>query len=510
MTSPPTRPGDDPVDGAWRDLGQRGTHAALQLAVRSVILRGLTFIGTITLARLLAPADFGVYGIVAAVVSIWTALGDFGLGASLVQQAEPPTAAQLKTVWTIQQLIALAAVIVIWLGAPLLNGLIAGLPDGAPWMLRVLALGLLMSSLRTLPAVMMERELRFGPLAAAEVVQQATFYAVAIVLAVLHAGPWAFVLAGLAQLAVGALIVNLAWRHWPRVGIDRTGLRAMFGFGFAYQGSIVVLTIRDAPLPALAGLAAGTVAAGLIQFAVRLALTISTIDDLVARIAFPAFSRLQSHPDQQARALNLAILMTGLVLVPAQCAIAALAPVLVPIVFGGQWSDAVPPLQMICRATLLRFPARYLRQAEFAAGATRRGLGMSIVTTVLALTGFEAGLLGWGLPGSGAGFLIGAALGLWASIRLAADMPGLSWSRLWLLIGSGLAAAAGALAALYGGGRMLGLSIPPAGAVVASVVLVAAASAVFGAICLALIVVTNRSTLETGWRLARRATGLQS
>jgi len=39
----------------WQDLGRRGSHAALQLAVRSVILRGLTFVGTITLARLLSP-----------------------------------------------------------------------------------------------------------------------------------------------------------------------------------------------------------------------------------------------------------------------------------------------------------------------------------------------------------------------------------------------------------------------------------------------------------------------
>jgi teichuronic acid exporter len=494
----------------WRELGQRGSHAALQLAIRSLILRGLTFVGTIVLARLLAPADFGVYGIVAAVITVFTALGDFGLGAALVQQAGEPTPQQLRTVWTVQQLIALTAVAIVWLTAPVVNGVIAGLPDGTPWMLRILSLGLLMSSLRTLPAVMMERELRFGPLAAAEVVQQATFYSVAIVLAIAHAGPWAFVLAGIGQLAIGALVVNLAWRHRPHAGIDRGCLRAMFGFGFAYQGSIIVLTLRDAPLPPLVGLAAGTAAAGLVQFAVRLAMTISTIDELVARIAFPAFSRLQGRPEQQARALDMAILMTGLILIPAQCWIAALAPILVPLVFGSQWTEAVLPLQLICLATLLRFPARYLRQAEFADGATRRGFGMSVVTTVLALSGFELGLLGWGLAGAAAGFLAGSAAGLWASMALARDIAGLSWNRLWLMLGAGLVAGAVSTVSLYAAGRVLDVPVPPADLLVASGALVATATGVFAAVCLLLLGITNGPTLAIGWRLAKRAFGRQA
>ena len=504
-----TEPATDEEAGAhvWQELGRRSSQAALQLAVRSVILRGLTFIGTIALARLLAPSDFGVYGIVAFVISIWSAVGDFGLGAALVQQAEEPTHAQLRTVWTTQQCIALAAVVLIWFAAPAAAGVISGLPSDTTLMLRVLSLGLLMSSLRTLPAVMMERELRFGPLAAAEVVQQVTFYLVAVALAIAGAGAWAFVIGGVGQLAMGAVIVNLAWRRRPSIGIDRAWLRSMFGFGLAYQGSVVVLTVRDAPLPALVGLVSGTVAAGLTQFAVRIAMTISTIDEMVSRIAFPAFARLQGHPDKQARALDTAILMTALILVPAQCWIAAVAPVLVPLVFGSQWSEAVVPLQLICLGTLLRFPARYLRQAEFADGATRRGLGMSVATTILALGSFEVGLLCWGLPGAAAGFLVGAGLGLGASIWLARDVAGLSWRRFWLLIGAGAIAGSGAILTLRMTGQWLGMTWPPTHASLASVATAGAATAIFGSVFLALLILTNRVTLTLGLRLALRSVG---
>jgi PST family polysaccharide transporter len=205
--------------------------------------------------------------------------------------------------------------------------------------------------------------------------------------------------------------------------------------------------------------------------------------------------------------LDVAILMTGLILIPAQCWIAALAPVLVPLVFGSQWTNAVLPLQLICLATLLRFPARYLRQAEFADGATRRGLGMSIVTTALALAGFEFGLLGWGLPGCAFGFLAGSALGLWASIWLARDVAGLSWGRLTLMFGSALTAAGCAVLTLYACGHILGLEVPQTGSAAASSVLAIASSGVFAIACLSLLAITNRSTLALGWRLAGRAMG---
>ena len=485
------------------DLARRGSRAALALAGRSIALRLLTFGGTIVLARLLDPTDFGTYGMIAFVIAIWTAVGDFGLGAALVQQAAPPTRIQLGTVWTAQQGIALAAVAAVWLLAPALGLLGPNMPAEGVWMLRVLAVGLLFSSLRALPAVMMERELRFGPLAAAEVLQQATFYGVAIGLACGHAGAWSFVVGGLAQLAVGALVVNLAWPHLPRVGLDRAALAELFGFGVAYQASTVILTIRDAPLPFLVGVSTGTVSAGLMQFALRIAMTIATIDEMVARIAFPAFSRLQSDPARRTRALETAVLMSALVLAPAQMWLAALAPAAVPFVFGVQWQEAILPLQLLCVATLFRFPARYLRQLEFAQGATRRGLAMSIGTTALTLVCSIAGLSILGLSGAALGFLVGSVAGLGISIRLAEGAPGLAWKGYWSIIGTGAAAGLAGVAALDGIVGALFSGSSSATNAESAIVAGALATSVFSLVCLVGLFVTSRPALRLAWQLAR-------
>ena len=490
---------------AWLELGRRGSRAAFHLALRSAVLRGLTFIGTIALARLLSPSDFGVYGIVFFVVSVWSSLGDFGLGAALVQQAEEPTPAQLRTVWTVQQCISVVAVAVLWLAAPLAGTAMPGLPPEAPWMLRVLSLGLLMSSLRTLPAVMMERRLQFGPLAAAEILQMITFYSVAVFLAVADTGAWAFVVAGVAQLGVGALVVNLAWRRRTSIGVEPSLLGKLLGFGFHYQAAVILITLRDSPLPALVGLVSGTGAAGITQFAVRIALTIASIDEVVARIAFPALARLQGHPAQQARALEGAILMTGLIVIPAQCWIAAVAPVMVPLVFGAKWADAIIPLQIMCLGTLLRFPARYLRQAEFADGASRLGLGMTFTTTTLAVVSFAMGLVGWGIQGAAAGFLTGSVLGFGASIWLARRTLDLGWSQFWRLLGTGSVAAAAAVLVVAIVRGVVSPSWQAGGISFAALATTTVAgSLVFGVVCTGLLLVSSRPVLEMAWRLALR------
>ena len=434
----------------WQEVGRRGTRGALQLAVRGLLLRILTFLGTLVLARILAPSDFGVFAIVSFVVSVWAMLGDLGLGAALVQQQEEPTARQLATAWTAQQAIALAAMAAIWLTAPALAALVPGLPGDAPWMLRVLSIGLLLSSLRTLPTVMLERELRFGPLAAAEIAQQVAYYAVAIGLAVAGCGAWSFVLAGVAQLGTGALVVNLIWRRMPSLALDRECLGRLIAFGFDFQLSVILAALRDSPLPAMAGLVLGTASAGMLQFASRIGLTVASIDEIVARIVFPALSRLQGRADDQARALNAATMLTALFMVPFQCLLAALAPLLVPLVFGDRWQPAVLPLQLICLGTLFRFPARYLRQTVFAEGDSRRGLIIAAACLLLAAIPVVPGLLIGGLPGISLGFLIGALLGLVATAWLARRYVRLDWRPFGRLVGVGLVAGGLALASAQG------------------------------------------------------------
>lgn len=422
-------------------LGYRGAVATVQLTLRAVLVRGLSLVTTLVLARLLSPVDFGVFAIVSFTIWLFMMLGDLGLGAALVQSEQEPTHDQLAAVWTSQKVLAAVCIAAVWMAAPLVSWSVPGLPADTPWMLRILSLGLIPVSLRTLPSVMLERQMRFGPLAASEVLAQTAFCATAISLAAFGFGAWSFVLAALVQFSVGAAIVNVAWGRPPGLRFSIWGLKGLIGFGVEYQLAAMLVWLRDAPVPLIGALILGPLAAGLLDLAWAIGAAAAMIDETIGRVAFPAFSRLQGRRADQSRAVELAISLTALVSVPTQLWLAAVAPILIPLLFGPQWTLAVAPVQGVCIAMIFRFPTRYLRQIAFANGESRLGLKLAAASSALALAPFVPALWWLGLPGAGAAFVVGSVGAFVLSAIVCARLASISWLRFGRFIAVGLVAA---------------------------------------------------------------------
>ena len=60
-------------------------------------MRGITAVGTVVLARILVPADFGVYAVLVLVQQVLMYFADFGVAPSLIQQPDDPTREELAT-----------------------------------------------------------------------------------------------------------------------------------------------------------------------------------------------------------------------------------------------------------------------------------------------------------------------------------------------------------------------------------------------------------------------------
>ena len=93
----------------------------MQLGVRTMAMRGVTALGTVVLARLLSPSDFGVFAILVFWMSLLLQFGDVGFSASLIQQDHEPTPDEIGTAWVIQQALWIPIVAAVWLIAPILG-----------------------------------------------------------------------------------------------------------------------------------------------------------------------------------------------------------------------------------------------------------------------------------------------------------------------------------------------------------------------------------------------------
>ncbi|HUP83068.1 MAG TPA: oligosaccharide flippase family protein, partial [Candidatus Limnocylindria bacterium] len=387
-------------------IGQRGRAAIIQLTLRTGLLRVVSLIGTVLLARILAPADFGAFAVIVLLTSALTPFGDLGLGATLIQRRETPTEREMATVFTAQQIMWLMLLALAWLAAPLIRLAGPGMPADAEWMIRVAAIAVYVNQTRSVPVAMMSRILRFGPLAAIEVMQQITYAVVAVGLALSGAGVWSFVIALLAQFSLGALLTYLAWGHRPHIGLDRTALRGLMGFGVTFQATYVLSIFREAVVPLFGGLAGGVTAIGYLNFGQRFGRLLGSVDEIINRVAFPAFSRIQGDAERRARALvhivETSSVVFGLVLGWAIC----VAPTLIEVAFSATWLKATPVFQLTAVAVLIGLPTGFMRVVAFSMGMARPIFMWSTISLVIMFAVFPPLLIAFGLVGGGVGFVV--------------------------------------------------------------------------------------------------------
>lgn len=392
-----------------QDVARRGTAAAVQLATRTALTRVLALGGTLVLARLLTPADFGVYAFVWFAMVIVLAIGDGGASAALVQRASEPSERELGTALSVQLAIGVVGFVALWLLAPLAAALLPERADAAN-MLRLLAVALPLVAARALATAMLERRLRFGPIALGEVAGQAGFYGVAIPLAILGWGAWSLVLGGVAHSIVQTMILLASYGRLPRPALDVAAFRGMVRFGGLYQSATLTTWVRDAAVPFVGTAIAGATVGGYLQFAWRIGQLLGSGEEIIGRVAFPAFARLRDDRAALHRAVAVTARLGILMTMPAAAWVIACSPNAVPLVFGTAWTPAAVLVQLVAVGILVRSPARVVRQAMFALGNAGRGAAIAAVGLAATLVPIIVVLPTQGAVGAGIGFVVGSAL----------------------------------------------------------------------------------------------------
>jgi PST family polysaccharide transporter len=330
-------------------LPQKIVTGMVALGFRQAVVKAVSVVGGVVLARILSPSTFGAYAIVSFAVAAFTIVRDLGLAASLIQQDHEPTEHERRVAFTAQQLILGLATVLLIVLSPVVAAVFR-MDDQAEAVLRLLALGLLVSSLRTLPATIMERNLEFGRLAVAEAGQVLAFQVTAIILAVNGCGILSFGIAALVGTSVDTVVVNLMLPWRPGWAWDWPYLVKVLRFGLPYQGSNAVSFIKDAINPLFVGLLVGVAAVGNIDWAGTFVGYPILVVNILNRLYFPAFARLRSRPDALRLFAAATIRWSVFVVLGLLALVLPRASLWTLEIFGPQWLPAVPMLYWLAIA----------------------------------------------------------------------------------------------------------------------------------------------------------------
>jgi len=334
---------------------QRARLGIAALAVRSSVQLLLTLAAMLMLARVLTPADFGVFAIVQFAAALLALFGNVGFGPALIQQRTAPTQRAFATVWWTQ--IALAALVVAGLLSVSLfiRDIWSDLPPVAESLLRALAIAFVCNTLRVVPTIQLERELRFVPLAAVELVGSLAYFVIAVSVAYATHSVVAMVYAVIAQSLI-ACALTYAIRPWrPTLEFDGEILRSVARYGIAYQGNLLVGFANNAVAPLLLGILLGKAALGLNGFAQSIAWLPLRLVEVFGRVGFPLFSTLRDDRLQLAAEVRSNVQVCGFVTALASCLILVVGEPLIELVYGTRWNGAIPLLHIYAAAILLGF-----------------------------------------------------------------------------------------------------------------------------------------------------------
>ncbi|MET0592095.1 MAG: oligosaccharide flippase family protein [Polyangiaceae bacterium] len=386
----PTPIAEEPIDrhedlsvGAVDDLKRRARWGVVILAGRTVLVQLTVLGGQVALARLLDPRDFGVYAIVQFALSFFVLFGDAGLGGGLIQQKTEPSERELSSVFWFQVLMALAVIAVVFTVAGLAPLVWKELPEVGPWLLRALSLQLMLTALRVVPCILMERELQFGKLATLDLALSATFYIAAVGLAWRGWGVWSLILAVVAQGGVGLIVAYILRPFRPMAALDRQFLRGVLRFGVPFQLNYAVGFINGAVTPLYAGAKLGAHSLGLLGWAQNTAYFPLKLVEIVGRVAFPLYSRLQNDKrllgESFGRSVQLCASFTAFFV----ALFLGMGEKVITIVFSEKWMPALVPLYIYSCAIAVGFLTPLVVAVLESTGRPRLALRLSLCWTAL-------------------------------------------------------------------------------------------------------------------------------
>lgn len=367
-------------------LKKRAFRGVFTLTFRRLLLKLIDTVGVIFLARALSQDVFGVFGIISFVVFTFLSFfSDIGFGAALIQKKEELTKDDTRTTFTIQQSLVTILLVVAWLTSPLLSRFY-GLGVEGIWLIRVLSFSLFLTSFKTIPSILLERKLAFERLVIPEILETLVYNGVAVTMALSGHGVWSLVIAILARVSVGALALNLLapWKiGW---GLSRSSVKQLLSFGVPYQLNSVLALIKDNITPTLIAYWYGPAAVGLVNLAQNIATRPMEIINIVSRVMFPAYSRLQHDTVRLKRWIEKSISFMAYLYMPSITGLLITARPILEYLYANKtdkWLPALPTLLLFLAGAYPIIVTTTYTNALYALGRPKVVLALMALYTLL-------------------------------------------------------------------------------------------------------------------------------
>jgi lipopolysaccharide exporter len=324
-------------------LGKQMAVGATWMIALKMLERGIGFVSTLILARLLVPADFGLVAMAMTVIAFVEIGGQFGFDLALIRLRDA-SKADYDTAWSLQLLYAVGAALAIaalavptslYFKEPRLVGVMG-----------VLAVVMLVQGLESVGPFDFRKEFRYGKDFQLLLTKKLIAFCVTMAVAYGFRSYWALV-AGMAASRVAGVVLSFAM-HPYRPRFDLSRWRSLMGFSGWVVFTRVVEFFKSRGPDFLIGRMLGTSALGYFRVGQEVA-TLPTTELLypIMRAVFPGYAAVANDRKALAQAF-LSVQATIVTLtIPAAVAIVLMAELMVQTLLGTKWLEVIPLVRIL-------------------------------------------------------------------------------------------------------------------------------------------------------------------
>ncbi|MEM8614140.1 MAG: lipopolysaccharide biosynthesis protein [Cyanobacteria bacterium P01_H01_bin.105] len=392
-------------------LNQRSLQSGLVAVAAQPLKLVIGISGTMVLARLLVPADFGLLAMVQPLLSIVDSLSNLGLETATVQRQDFNPEQASAIFWLSLKINALI------IGGMVLSApLIAQFYSQPELTLIVwcLAIGVasLCGSFQHLS--LLKRQMQFELLTMIELVALGVSTTVAIATAWIGLGYWALVL----QLTTLQVTKGIAYwlycdwrphRHLNSVHLEKD-LRSTLSYGLHLTGFRCISRVGMKMDRILLGYVGGASSLGFYTMAYKWAyFPFWQIYYPLFDVAVSSLSRSLSEPDRYRLYCRRGLLLVFAICMPALAYLFLSAGDVTLLLLGARWLDIIPIFRVLIVAVFVGGLYRVTKWIYVSAGETQRQFRWSLIHTPVMIVAIAVGVQ-WGAYGVAVGYTVGMGL----------------------------------------------------------------------------------------------------
>jgi O-antigen/teichoic acid export membrane protein len=315
-----------------------------------LMIRGLTFITSILLARLLSPEEFGLVGMLLIFIAIGTTLVESGLSESLIRTIAPDQR-DFSSVFYVNILLSLLAYLILYFTAPWIADFY-GVPALVS-LARAYGVTFVLSGLSVVQSTILLREHKFKKLMLLNLPGSIAGASVGLYMGYSGSGVWSIIFMYLTIYGVQALFLWLfsTWR--PSWVFSRK--RIIYHLNFGYK--LLLSGLINAVFNNLYNVIIGKF------FAVRLLgyyersyafsqQPVMILSGVLAKVTYPIMAEIRENKDRVSNMYRLLFQTSFFLAAPIMIIAAALAKPIFSYFLGPAWEGAATFFQILCMASV--------------------------------------------------------------------------------------------------------------------------------------------------------------